>query len=368
MAQSTPTHQKCDSNNNNGDACLDLDEIDLESLRSVFGSSSPQDLIKRKPHELRDLWLQKTANSSYGSSSSSATTTTTTTPSKRNARLPRFLLDPKNEDHIAPHVVALQLLLGNSKLRQRRHPNSHNGDGVYRSVEASDQNDPTERDPTRSGRFPRTNTNVLHGETMVWPLVAIAILTLACQFVLEVFGGAGAIWGCAELATLRKGGSSDPSWRFFSYLAVAVGICCLLRFLLVHPFFQESTDPTFARKYKLRELLRRRRNDSKAGIFFELARLVANDPVLFLHPTKGPALSSWFGCYCVCCGSNWSSFGEAGDGENDIDDDNDNDNDECDGSPVSSPRSLGKPSSQRSTWELSDDDDDDFEHDASASP
>jgi len=360
MSQSTPTHQKCDSSssNNDGDPCLDLDEIDLESLRSVFGSASPQDLIKRKPHELRDLWLQKTADSSSASSA-------TTAPSKRKARLPRFLLDPKNEDHIAPHVVALQLLLGNSKLRQRRHPNSHNGDGLYRKVEASDENDQTEIDPTRSGRRPRTNNNVLHGEAMVWPLVVIAILMLACQFVLEVFGGAGAIWGCAELATLRKGGSSDPSWRFFSYLALAVGICCLLRFLLVHPFFQESTDPTFARKYKLQELFRRRRNGSKGGIFFELARLVANDPVLFLHPTKGPALSSCFGCYCVCCGSNWSSFGEAGDGDND--NDNDNDNDEYDGSPRSSPQSLGKPSPQRSTWELSDDDDD-FEKYASASP
>lgn len=361
MSQSTPPHQKRNSNSKNDGPCLDLDEIDLESLRSVFGSASPQDLIKRKPHELRDLWLQKTADSS------STATTTTTTPSKRKARLPRFLLDPKNEDHIAPHVVALQLLLGNTKLRQRRHPNSNNGEGLYRRVAVSEENDQTAIDAanTRSGRHPRINNNVLHGEAMVWPLVVIAILTLACQFVLEVFGGAGAIWGCAELVTLRKGGSSDPSWRFFTYLALAVGICCLVRFLLVHPFFQASTDPTFAKKYQLQQRFRRRRNKSKVGIFFELAKLVANDPVLFLHPAKGPALSSCFGCYCACCGSSWSTFAEAGDGEDD--NENENDDDEYDGSPRSSPRSLGKPSPQRSTWDMSDDDDD-FENDASAGP
>ena len=59
-------------------------------------------------------------------------------------------------------------------------------------------------------------------------------MSLACQFVLEVLGGAGAIWGCAELARLRKGGSSHPSWDLFSYAALVVGICCLFRFLLIH--------------------------------------------------------------------------------------------------------------------------------------
>jgi len=39
----------------------------------------------------------------------------------------------------------------------------------------------------------------------------VAILSLTCQFVLEVLGGAGAIWGCAELVRLRKGGPVDPS-------------------------------------------------------------------------------------------------------------------------------------------------------------
>lgn len=171
---------------------------------------------------------------------------------------------------------------------------------------------------------------------MVWPLVAIATISLACQFVLEVFGGAGAIWGCAELIRLRKGGADDNSWQFFTYVALAVGVCCLLRFLLVHPFFPKATDPTFAEKHKLHDLCRPR----TTTLFFELAQLVASDPVLFLHPTKGPALSSCCGCYCLCCGSRWSSFG---------DDNRDHEDDATtsDGQPLSSPRSLGKSSPQR---------------------
>jgi len=173
------------------------------------------------------------------------------------------------------------------------------------------------------------------GPVMGMALVGVALVVLVCQFVLEVLGGAGAIWGCAELVRLRKGGPVDPSWWLTTVAAMAVGAACLVRFLLVHPFLVGDAHPTFAQKHKVRTLLLR--ND---GLAIELIRIVASDPVLFLHPTKGLALVSICCCYCVCVRPGNAMT--------------------ADGNPPRSPASLGKdaPSPQRSTWDLSDDDED----------
>ena len=332
MMQVTPSSRSSrvlsNSISNNSSDCPDLDDIDLESLDRVFGSSSPEELSKRKAHELRELWLHK--NEEYDGTSS---------PSN----VPRFLLDPENKDHVAPHVVALQLLLGRSRRRK-----SSNGDGLYQRVNRSEDsnNSHDSRNVTHSQQHIKpisaTFGIILHGTA-----IAVAITSLACQFVLEVLGGAGAIWGCAELVRLRKGGIDHPSWNFFTKLALAVGFCCLLRFLLVHPFFNRSTDPTFAEKHKLRDLFRRKM--SSLCLIFELAKLVARDPVLFLHPTKGHAFSSCCGCRCVFSGNQWFEY------------DNNHNMSTANEINTPSPQSIGKQSPQRSTWEMSDDDNDDLE-------
>jgi len=358
-----------DDRNPGGPSALDLNDIDLESLRLVFGSSSSEDLSHYKAHELRELWLQKTAEAEASENAK--------TPSERKtspAKLPRFLLDPKEEDHVAPHAVCLQLLLG-----KRR--SSLTGDGLYKPVACSGDDDGDDCDEARSLNHPgkqssrRNSKNAkrrLQGSVMVWLLILVALLVVACQFVLEVLGGAGAIWGTAELFTLRKGGTGHPSWRLFTIWASVIGVCCLLRFLLVHPFFATATDPTFAEKHKLRDLLGRyqpERNGfcDRVGLFFDLVLLVARDPVLFLHPTKGLALSSICGCYCVCCGSQWSSFvGDGGDDDDDDDIESDKPYGSCNRSPLSSD-SLGKPSAKRSTWDMSDDEDAD-EYGTAAGP
>mmetsp|Transcript_15223 Transcript_15223/g.35273 ORF Transcript_15223/g.35273 Transcript_15223/m.35273 type:complete len:205 (-) Transcript_15223:359-973(-) len=191
---------------------------------------------------------------------------------------------------------------------------------------------------------------------MVWPLILVALVMVACQFVLEVLGGAGAIWGTAELFTLRTGGSGHPSWRLFTIWASVVGTCCLLRFLLVHPFFPGANDPTFVEKHNLRDLLRRYKGGThRVGVFFELVTLVARDPVLFLHPAKGPVQSWWCSCYCVCCGNRLSLCNMDSDSGSDDDAEPGNHYGSCSRSPISS-GSLEKPSANRSTWDLSDDD------------
>jgi hypothetical protein len=132
----------------------------------------------------------------------------------------------------------------------------------------------------------------------------------------------------------------DPSWWVTTVAAIAVGTACLVRFLLVHPFLVGDTHPTFAQKHKLRTLLLRNN-----GLAIELIRIVASDPVLFLHPTKGLALVSVCCCYCVCVRPGVATM--------------------TGGNPPRSPASLGKdaPSPQRSTWDLSDDDEEEEDDD-----
>lgn len=309
MEHSTPIRSlaqtKTENNNKNQHSSTGLDEldtIDVESLRLVFGS---EDLNKRKPQELRELWMEKQKDA-------------------KPTRMPRFLLDPKNKDHVAPHAIALQLLL-------RRKSGKSDGDGLYKRVARSEHDENQNNNNSTSHRYAESrNSNSSTkdhdkealGILLHLVLVLLAVVVLVCQFTLEVLGGAGAIWGCAEIARLRKGGPVDPSWDFFTWLALGVGICCLGRFLLVHPFFPNSTDKSFFQKYKIQRS------------FLQLAKVVASDPVLFLHPTKG---LGWCGCYCVC---QRSSF-----------------DDEC----IPSPGSLGKVSPQRSTWDLSDDESDDLQ-------
>ncbi len=324
---SIPSLNNQQSLNNSLD--LELEETDLESLRLAFDS---EDLSRRKPHELRELWMEK-AQSSH--------------TKDKKLRMPRFLLDPKNKDHIAPHTFALQLLL-----RRKSNSKRNNGDGLYTQVPSSE-----ERNPSNIGHDNHDHTNVeaarnqntQHSERnsrpnlgIVWHtlLVLVAMGTLACQFVLEVMGGAGAIWGCAELVRLRRGGRTDPSFDLFSWVALGIGICCLVRFFLVHPFFLSASDPTFSEKHKLGKLLSNK-NRSRLLVFLELSRMVASDPVLFLHPSKGHACC---GCYCV------SSLDLESDGNDTI-------------HACRSSESLGKSSPQRSTWELSDDEFDDCEFD-----
>lgn len=57
-----------------------------------------------------------------------------------------------------------------------------------------------------------------------------AFIALCLRLVLEVIGGAGAIWGGAEVFALRRADNAEV-WR---WLSVAVGILCLLRFVTVN--------------------------------------------------------------------------------------------------------------------------------------
>jgi len=343
MEQSTPIKSSATNPNNTCCSTSDMEGIDLESLRRVFGSASPEDLRRRKAHELREFWIEKTKD------------TSPTTNHHATAKVPCFLLDPENEDHVAPHAVALQLLLG-------RNGFPANGDGLYKRVPRCESEDNDESYPRQqhqqhinrdNKREERDVASTIFGTALHGMAVVIAIVALTCQFVLEVLGGAGAIWGCAEIARLRKGGPADPSWDMFTWAAVVVGICCLFRFLLVHPFFLGATDPTFAEKYKLHNVFRK--SKSRFWIFLEVSQLVAREPIHFLHPIKGHALSSCCGCYFVCFGNRWMMGApEAEDVHN---------------MPSQSRDSLGKESPQRSTWDLSDDDEDDHvEFVASAGP
>ena len=149
------------------------------------------------------------------------------------SEVPNFLLDKDDDGHVAPHTAALELLLRNSRTSPSRRP--------------------------------------------ALPLVPAALMALICQVVLEVLGGAGAIWGCGELLRLRKGGNTHPSWDIFSWLAFVVGICCAFRFALIHHV--SRNDPSF--------LDRNPHFDDARVTFLDRARCVAKEPILFLHPTKG---------------------------------------------------------------------------------
>lgn len=378
-----------------------IDEIDVESLRRVFGSTSPEDLNRRKAHELRELWMEKVQPQPHQELQQQHQ------QQQQSQQLPRFLLDPKDDRHVPPHAVALQLLLGNYPRSRRR--STGDGDGLYRKVATDDDDDDDENNEndenndgstradsnghaarttnTGAPRVVRTTLPKQHPRRserehnhehplVLWLLVAVASAALACQFVLEVLGGAGAIWGCAELLGLRTGGPGHPSWNTTTPIALGVGLVCLVRFGLVHFVFacdgNGNGNSTFRDKHE-RVLRKSSRNPNGVSLrtVLELAHIVAQDPVLFLHPTRGPVLSSLCGgCHCVCCGSRWCSF----------DEEEGDENERVHRCSSFSPPPLGgnresiykqssnatTPSPQRSTFDLSFDDENDDDNDNGA--
>jgi hypothetical protein len=74
--------------------------------------------------------------------------------------------------------------------------------------------------------------NYLH--RLAW--LVFAFVALILRLVLEVIGGAGAIWGGSEVFYLRDA-STNELWR---WLSVAVGILCFLRFVTLNAPQQED--------------------------------------------------------------------------------------------------------------------------------
>ena len=68
--------------------------------------------------------------------------------------------------------------------------------------------------------------------------------SLCASFLLEVLGGCGAVWGCAELFAVRDGTNALP-WRV---LAAAVGAWCFARWARVHALARsrDTTDEVLA--------------------------------------------------------------------------------------------------------------------------
>jgi hypothetical protein len=99
------------------------------------------------------------------------------------------------------------------------------------------------RDVPRSISAYRLGTNL-----ELWLWTPLAVIMFLVQLVLEVFGGVGAVWGCAEVLRLRIG--FNLAWHSISE---AVGIICLARFFVVrvlasdrsflqgHPHFSRLT-------------------------------------------------------------------------------------------------------------------------------
>ena len=63
-----------------------------------------------------------------------------------------------------------------------------------------------------------------------------AFVALLLRVVLEVIGGAGAIWGGGEVLKLRHGENAEV-WRWFS---ITVGLLCLFRFITLNMPRQED--------------------------------------------------------------------------------------------------------------------------------
>ena len=126
----------------------------------------------------------------------SAVPTDTVTPEvlRRKIRnkglpVPNYFLDPEDEKQFPPHIALLVILQDGEK-------ESRKLDSILR-------------------RF----------------LFALfAILALLLRVVLEVIGGAGAIWGGAEVVKLRTADNAEL-WR---WLSVGTGILCFLRFVTLN--------------------------------------------------------------------------------------------------------------------------------------
>ena len=109
--------------------------------------------------------------------------------SNRGLLVPNYFLDPEDEKQFPPHIALLVILQ----------------DGEKES---------------------RKLNNILY--SIVFSLFALVALLL--RIVLEVIGGAGAIWGGAEVFGLRKADNLEL-WRWIS---IAVGVLCFLRFVTLN--------------------------------------------------------------------------------------------------------------------------------------
>jgi len=113
----------------------------------------------------------------------------------RGFRVPNYFLDPEDDKQFPPHIALLVILQ----------------DGEEES---------------------RKFYNILY--RVVFSLFAFVALLL--RIVLEVIGGAGAIWGGAEVFTLRTADNVEL-WRWIS---IAVGVLCFLRFVTLNAPHQED--------------------------------------------------------------------------------------------------------------------------------
>jgi len=71
---------------------------------------------------------------------------------------------------------------------------------------------------------------------------ALRFVQLTVNFTLQVLGGCGAVWGCAEWLSLR-GGDNNDNWRFAS---LAVGLVCLARWVMIHAYANHLLDTAVA--------------------------------------------------------------------------------------------------------------------------
>lgn len=65
---------------------------------------------------------------------------------------------------------------------------------------------------------------------------SFALISLLLRIVLEVIGGAGAIWGGAEVVKLRNADNADL-WR---WLSISVGLMCFARFVTLNAPYKED--------------------------------------------------------------------------------------------------------------------------------
>ena len=103
--------------------------------------------------------------------------------------VPNYFLDPEDEKQFPPHIALLVILQDDEK---------------------------------ESRKF----NSILH--RFVFSL--FAFLSLLLRIILEVIGGAGAIWGGAEVAKLRTPDNAEL-WRWIS---IGAGVLCFLRFVTLN--------------------------------------------------------------------------------------------------------------------------------------
>mmetsp|Transcript_12477 Transcript_12477/g.26561 ORF Transcript_12477/g.26561 Transcript_12477/m.26561 type:complete len:342 (-) Transcript_12477:374-1399(-) len=107
----------------------------------------------------------------------------------RGLPVPNYFLDPEDDKQFPPHIALLVILQDGEKESQKLN-------------------------------------SVLH--RLAFSLFAFVALLL--RIVLEVIGGAGAIWGGAEVFGLRNASNAEL-WRWIS---VAIGVLCFLRFITLN--------------------------------------------------------------------------------------------------------------------------------------